>query len=1141
MSEISGNEHDPADTEPVGGAEDLPAATASSSGANAEPPASDSGDSTTTPNGASTFPRPRFAVGDLPPDWGFGAGAKPDDNSSAPPASRTAAKFPAPSKPPTFGLEAEATPRGAPGFSMSASAAPPPPAPAPSPVVQGGPSPLPDSAAVPSPVGSTAATTQQKLHEQVQGRIDAIDPNKRAWLGKVADPVASPADITRAEALLRANPDTAFVAQAIGRNADLRAQYLDAGRAATMAKLTQGDAAQEALADRQVGMAASRDLWRIVNRAPVADGKRQALQKLGLVSEGSDETGRNVPKVTPDGVRLLGPEEQRAIGRALSDPANPVRVERESSTPQNMRPTHSQEDSERGASVFPEAPATQSQRYVVNVTFTPKDGGAVVTRPLSVLAQSETDATAKAASYARDQGHTVRATEVASRPPVPAGETDRSAEPSVPETKPIPDSGFLPSAAGALQKDFRLTAAAGIDAVTPPDNAEIVQIAKRQLDLVNQRIERQQQAQRVFGTNSWAKFNGALGAVPGLSPEAQLQHDLQLRDRLQKVYEAAVGKAWVHPVEPNSTTEQMQRYAQAARDSAAQAYSEQGADEHSQNWTAKVGRGAGHGTSGLVMSAVPGAGGALAAAQAVGTAYESAYGDEEARQRAAGETDAEKIRSAAEQAGTTAAMRQLPYLVASHTAGNVAGRVADRIAPAASPWAASATRAAANAAANTAANTGIRALEHLQDPGVPVLPTLEEFASNIVSGAGAEAVQASRGGDVEGEGEKQTGRASPEDTNFAARDAAAAESREPATPTGKNDEVSHPMQSQWAASGIEKAPEVHAVREPDELPEQFADEIDREPMGSGSRLEAYFITTKTPDGETKSHVIVFPDAVAAVAQDRGISVETRLRQIAAHEIVHHYASVGALLPEAGRIAYARTVDGLMDRIQKEDPAEFSHLTASREDGGYGYDPGSAEGRESIVEEYLARFNEKGGPAPGLVARAYAQFRRLLRQFVPGLEWTDNDVRSLLDRARRSANENEAEPQSRGLRMSLQPADDSGREWGVYDMSKVRLGQDLVDARFDIPRSNVAVKDQDSNLPGDLRGGQGGGVETSSVGGESMGKNGRNPQRKRTRLQGTRRTFHCWKCENGTGSGPFGHDSNDSSYHPQCHGRGQCRK
>jgi hypothetical protein len=104
------------------------------------------------------------------------------------------------------------------------------------------------------------------------------------------------------------------------------------------------------------------------------------------------------------------------------------------------------------------------------------------------------------------------------------------------------------------------------------------------------------------------------------------------------------------------------------------------------------------------------------------------------------------------------------------------------------------------------------------------------------------------------------------------------------------------------------------------------------------------------------------------------------------------------------------------------PKEAHFLALPTEQGGYGYDFTTPKGRAAAAEELLARFNESWRDAPSWVQHKIAQIRALFPRFFPSLQWTDADVRSLLQE---STGRGDPVTSGRGVvRFSMQGPDSS---------------------------------------------------------------------------------------------------------------------
>lgn len=288
-------------------------------------------------------------------------------------------------------------------------------------------------------------------------------------------------------------------------------------------------------------------------------------------------------------------------------------------------------------------------------------------------------------------------------------------DPNAPSTdRPVArDSEFWPSLEGAAQKDTRLAIASGVDALTPPTYSQEAQAAKQRLDAIN-------------GTISTLQAKKAAGTI-GLTERLDLAMAQHALPHYQETYDQAQQAA---QTQPDDVAGPMGKTAQAARDAAAGAFAQYGADEASPNLAAQVGRGVGHVAATVPAAAAPGIGLPAMVTQMAGQAYEGAYAQEQQRQAAAGVTDAQAIAQAAEQAGSAEAVKQLPALAAYMVGGKLASAAVQRLLPAASPIMRGLAGAGAGTVANVASGTVIRAAQ-----GAPLMPTAESLTQDALFGA----------------------------------------------------------------------------------------------------------------------------------------------------------------------------------------------------------------------------------------------------------------------------------------------------------------------------------------------------------------------------------------------------------------------
>lgn len=210
------------------------------------------------------------------------------------------------------------------------------------------------------------------------------------------------------------------------------------------------------------------------------------------------------------------------------------------------------------------------------------------------------------------------------------------------------------------------------------------------------------------------------------------------------------------------------------------------------------------------------------------------------------------------------------------------------------------------------------------------------------------------------------------------------------------------MREAWRGVGERQGPEIAIVATAEEVPAWLSGDAVRQAVSSGGIVEAYFLASQTRSGQPVRRVVLLRDGAAQVATDRGTSFEKRVQQLALHEVVHHYGTLGVLLPKPRQRQYNTVIDGVIARAQREAPELIGYLTQPKEQGGYGFTLEDAAGRAAIAEEYLARFAEGETKAPGWVTKTFAKVRELLRAAFPRMQWTDGDIRTLLASARRRA-------------------------------------------------------------------------------------------------------------------------------------------
>lgn len=115
-----------------------------------------------------------------------------------------------------------------------------------------------------------------------------------------------------------------------------------------------------------------------------------------------------------------------------------------------------------------------------------------------------------------------------------------------------------------------------------------------------------------------------------------------------------------------------------------------------------------------------------------------------------------------------------------------------------------------------------------------------------------------------------------------------------------------------------------------------------------------------------------------------------------HEVVGH-AGMRALLGKELTPVMLQIYDSFQGTAAMEQLQEkYDH-----------YDPKDREHQQYLAEELLAHAAEYG-EKPGLVKRAIAQIRRLLRKAFPNIAWTSNDIYALIDSARRFVERKNAE-------------------------------------------------------------------------------------------------------------------------------------
>ena len=202
----------------------------------------------------------------------------------------------------------------------------------------------------------------------------------------------------------------------------------------------------------------------------------------------------------------------------------------------------------------------------------------------------------------------------------------------------------------------------------------------------------------------------------------------------------------------------------------------------------------------------------------------------------------------------------------------------------------------------------------------------------------------------------------------------------PALPPGVLTQAKAAVKSLFSRAGMNPATVWHAS--PDGIPAGVGGDLVRAEAAAGRAVEGFFLGGRV-------HLVA--SGIAQGAAQFGIPFETRAQQVALHETVGH-DGLGAVLAAKSRRVFNSIVDGVYTRIPK---AELSQIARD-----YQANLATPQGRADVVTEYLARQTEPGIPSQGIVARAIAKIRELLREVFPKLRMTDGDIVALLNAARR---------------------------------------------------------------------------------------------------------------------------------------------
>lgn len=231
----------------------------------------------------------------------------------------------------------------------------------------------------------------------------------------------------------------------------------------------------------------------------------------------------------------------------------------------------------------------------------------------------------------------------------------------------------------------------------------------------------------------------------------------------------------------------------------------------------------------------------------------------------------------------------------------------------------------------------------------------------------------------------------------------------PALPPGVLTQAKAAVKSLFSRAGMNPATVWHAS--PDAIPAGVGGDLVRAEAAAGRAVEGFFLGGRV-------HLVA--SGIAQGAAQFGIPFETRAQQVALHETVGH-DGLGAVLAAKSRRVFNSIVDGVYTRIPK---AELSQIARD-----YQANVATPQGRADVVTEYLARQTEPGIPSQGIVARAIAKIRELLREVFPKLRMTDGDIVALLNAARRRvAKRSQPATTAEPIRFSKRPANKQDLEY-----------------------------------------------------------------------------------------------------------------
>jgi 3D (Asp-Asp-Asp) domain-containing protein len=240
----------------------------------------------------------------------------------------------------------------------------------------------------------------------------------------------------------------------------------------------------------------------------------------------------------------------------------------------------------------------------------------------------------------------------------------------------------------------------------------------------------------------------------------------------------------------------------------------------------------------------------------------------------------------------------------------------------------------------------------------------------------------------------------------------------PALPPGVLTQAKASVKTLFSRAGMNPSTVWHAS--PDAIPAGVGGDLVRAEAAAGRAVEGFFLGGRV-------HLVA--SGIAQGAAQFGIPFETRAQQVALHETVGH-DGLGAVLTSKSRRVFNSIVDGVYTRIPK---AELSQIARD-----YQANVATPQGRADVVTEYLARQTEPGIPSQGIVARAIAKIRELLREVFPKLRMTDGDIVALLNAARNRVQSGRSDPN--GIRFSMRAFHGTPHKVDRFSTAKIGTGE-----------------------------------------------------------------------------------------------------